>query len=156
MRASRAIASRSPGSRLRRHAHEGAVEIVGVPRAAFDADALDRLQLVQALGRALGDHQHVVGARGEQTFHLPVADRVGAHHHASPTGELQHDGVAERHQVRTSSAFSPVGLGPRQLDAAVDAAFFRRVCSHHQRPARSGSPGCTGRVHGAQPIEVYP
>ena len=26
--------------------------------------------------------------------------------------------------------------------------------SHHQRPARSLSPGSTGRVHGAQPIDA--
>ena len=28
--------------------------------------------------------------------------------------------------------------------------------SHHQRPARVGSPGAIARVHGAQPIDVYP
>ena len=28
--------------------------------------------------------------------------------------------------------------------------------SHHQRPARSLSPGWIGRVHGAQPIDAYP
>ncbi len=30
---------------------------------------------------------------------------------------------------------------------------FFSSCSHHQRPARSGSPGATARVQGAQPIE---
>ena len=33
---------------------------------------------------------------------------------------------------------------------------FFSSCSHHQRPARSGSPGCSARVHGAQPIERKP
>src|SRR6266851_5067764 len=28
--------------------------------------------------------------------------------------------------------------------------------SHHQRPARSSSPATVGRVHGSQPIDVYP
>jgi hypothetical protein len=31
---------------------------------------------------------------------------------------------------------------------------FTVFCSHHQRPARASSPGCVGRVQGAQPMLV--
>src|SRR5665647_2242996 len=48
--------------------------------------------------------------------------------------------------------------------AFYPAALFGRCsphsrlpsCSHHQRPLRSGSPGRSARVHGAQPIETKP
>ena len=33
---------------------------------------------------------------------------------------------------------------------------FFSSCSHHQRPARSGSPGASARVQGAQPMERKP
>ena len=45
---------------------------------------------------------------------------------------------------------------PVRRDNHAARAAMVCCCSHHHRPARSGSPGATARVHGAQPIEAKP
>ena len=42
------------------------------------------------------------------------------------------------------------------LDTVERGVFETIPPSHHQRPSRPDSPGATARVHGAQPIDVYP
>ena len=74
-------------------------------------------------------------------------------------------------ELRRSLAENVNALGLEQLEMRYEcghAAFplrfgfmwmphsFFSSCSHHQRPARGSSPGCTARVHGAQPIETKP
>ena len=49
---------------------------------------------------------------------------------------------------------SPVGEEPPCSIEQCIPHSFGAFDSHHQRPARFGSPAATGRVHGAQPIDV--
>jgi hypothetical protein len=52
-------------------------------------------------------------------------------------------------------AFSSCSNPPCSIEQCIPHSFGAFV-SHHQRPARSPSPGAIARVQGAQPIDVYP
>ena len=50
-------------------------------------------------------------------------------------------------------AWSSCSKPPVSIAQCMPHSFGAPV-SHHQRPARTGSPFATGRVQGAQPIDV--
>ena len=91
----------------------------------------------------------------------------------SSTVEVLADGIEQhrRAELRRGLAEDVDALGFEQLEmrgerghAALPSRFgfmcsphsFFSSFSHHQRPARGCSPGCTARVQGAQPIETKP
>ena len=56
--------------------------------------------------------------------------------------------------ARASAAFSRSDFEPSSCTEQWMPHSLLVSSSHHQRPARSDSPGMTARVHGEQPIDV--
>ena len=82
--------------------HEERIGKVGrVPRPADHRDTVQCLQVVESIARFGGDHHHLRGTAGQEPFDLALTNRERADHDASPAGELQQDGIAERHQQAT-------------------------------------------------------
>jgi hypothetical protein len=69
---------------------------------------------------------------------------------------LAHALLPPRAAFASSAARSRSDLVPRSWTEQWIPHSLSVSSSHHHRPARSGSPGRTARVHGAQPIEVNP
>src|SRR5205814_9593651 len=148
------------------YADERAVEILNGPLASFHADTFDRRKLVQRPSRRRRDHQDVGRTSRNERLNLPLADRKRTDHDDATARELQRQGKSERHAHASpvansdtsgeASAFSRPDLEPASSTLQWMPHSFAVSCSHHQRPARSGSPGRMGRVHGAQPIDAYP
>src|SRR5436190_12065668 len=69
---------------------------------------------------------------------------------------LAHALLPPRAALASSASRSRSDFVPRSWTEQWIPHSLSVSSSHHHRPARSGSPGRTARVHGAQPIEVNP
>jgi hypothetical protein len=75
------------------------------------------------------------------------ADHGPVHLRGSPRAVEGHARIVS--DVFSLSVFVPSSYTEQWMPHSLSVSS-----SHHQRPARSDSPGITARVHGAQPIEV--
>ena len=95
---------------------------------------------------------------GAQSRDLLRRDLGIAEHDAAPSAQVKDDRVVRG--VRHRPAFCACACAARRFAtaSAVSGGCRRHSLSefpsHHQRPARSFSPGAVARVHGAQPIDV--
>jgi hypothetical protein len=80
---------------------ERAGQVWRVPGPPDHHDAVQSLEVVEPISRLGGDHHDVRGTAGQERFDLALAHRERADHDASPAGELQQHGIAERHQQAT-------------------------------------------------------
>jgi hypothetical protein len=95
-------------------------------------------------------------ARKMQENRRVLADGVEQHGRAELRRGLAEDVDAlgfEQLQMRSERCHAAL---PSRFGFMCKPHSFFSSCSHHQRPARGFSPGCTARVHGAQPIEIKP
>ncbi len=106
--------------------------------------------------------------RDMQHRHGVLADRKQHHRLFAFRDSLAHDvdalrlepiEMAERtgrKRAHPNTSGAPGLPGPRRRTPSSPTCrphSFLSSCSHHQRPARSSSPGFTARVQGAQPME---
>ena len=124
------------------------------------------LRVVARIDRQVGAHQ-VTGlkrardvddgrAAGAKALGFLVSERGVAEHDAAPLVEVEDDRVVGgRSHPAPRRADTSAGSGTPAT--SIGGCRRHSLCvslSHHQRPARSCSPGWVARVQGAQPIDM--
>ena len=144
-----------------------------VREVTFDrTSAMERIAISQKTGRqrarrttvvtSIGDAVSTVGARLMGTVAADATDGEGRCSFSPAADRLQQGEpnlwlVYIKLEMALPRAHHIGAVSHAEPDGPRCKPHSRFPCSsHHQRPARSGSPGATARVQGAQPTERKP